>query len=217
MIFVAAAALGVMSSAHCVAMCGPLVLLVAGRSEGTLARQLGRAGLYHAGRATSYAILGAAAGGVGHIAGAMGFGPMVALTVGVILIIAAMATAIGGGGRAHIAPLMPLVAALARGAHRVRDRFPRVGLYALGFANGLLPCGMVYAALALAITAGSAFDAAVVMTTFGVSTTPALIAATLAASVVSGRWRYRLRGALPLGIAATGVLMIVRGFTAACH
>jgi sulfite exporter TauE/SafE len=90
-IFAAAAALGVMSSAHCVAMCGPLVLLVSGPGEGTRARQLARAALYHSGRTTSYAILGAAAGGAGHLATSMGLGQTLAVTFGVVLIVAALA------------------------------------------------------------------------------------------------------------------------------
>ena len=89
--------------------------------------------------------------------------------------------------------------------------------FVLGLANGLLPCGMVYAALALAVTAGHAVDAAAVMATFGVATTPALVATLLVAGRVSGRWRQRVSAALPLAIAATGVLLIVRGFTALCH
>lgn len=217
MIFAAAAALGVMSSAHCVAMCGPLVLVVSGPAEGSRARQLARAGLYHAGRTTAYAVLGAAAGGAGHLAASMGLGRAVALTFGATLIAAAMATTIGAGRHVGVTPLMPLVTAASRGARRLRGRFPRLGLYALGVANGLLPCGMLYAALALAATAGTPGQAAAVMATFGAATTPALVATLLAAGLVSGRCRQRLSGALPLAIAATGVLLIVRGFTVACH
>jgi sulfite exporter TauE/SafE len=76
---------------------------------------------------------------------------------------------------------------------------------------------MVYAALALALTAESPGQAAAVMAAFGAATTPALIATVLAAGLVSGRWRQRLTTALPLAIAATGVLLIVRGLTAQCH
>jgi sulfite exporter TauE/SafE len=216
-IFAAAAALGVMSSAHCVAMCGPLVLLVSGPGEGTGARQLARAALYHSGRTTSYAILGAAAGGAGHLATSMGLGQTLAVTFGVVLIVAALARTARVGRHALRAPLMPVVAAASRGARRLRTRFPRLGLYALGLANGLLPCGMVYAALALALTAESPGQAAAVMAAFGAATTPALIATVLAAGLVSGRWRQRLTTALPLAIAATGVLLIVRGLTAQCH
>ena len=217
MMFAAAAVLGLMSSAHCVAMCGPLVLLVGGPTEGGRAHQLRRAGLYHSGRTTSYAILGGAAGGAGHLVMSMGVGQAVALAVGVMLIVAALASTIGGGRYARVAPLMPLVAAASAGARRLRARCPRVGLFALGLANGLLPCGMVYAALALAVTAGHAVDAAAMMATFGVATTPALVATVLVAGRLSGRWRQRVTAALPLAIAATGVLLIVRGFTALCH
>lgn len=217
MIVVAAAALGLVSSAHCVAMCGPLVLLASGPPQGARLVPLARWGLYNFGRVTMYVCLGMVAGGVGHAAMSWGLGQAVAITGGVILILAALASAATRRRGAMAAKLMPIVAALSRAARAVAGRHPRLGLYGLGMANGLLPCGLVYAALALALTAGSTIEAAAAMAAFGAATTPALIATALAASAVRGEWRQRLGAALPLGIAAAGVLLLVRGFTASCH
>jgi sulfite exporter TauE/SafE len=217
MIVAAAVALGVMSSAHCVAMCGPLVLLAGGPARASRLTQMARAGLYHLGRATTYSCLGLAAGSVGHVATSMGIGRAVAVGGGVILIVTAMASVATRLSGSLTGTLMPLVARLSRAARDIRSRHPRLGLYVLGLANGLLPCGMVYAALALALTAGSTIQAAATMAAFGAATAPALIATSLASGLIRGPWRHRLGAALPLGIAATGVLLVVRGLTAGCH
>jgi sulfite exporter TauE/SafE len=217
MIIAAAAALGVMSSAHCVAMCGPLVLLVGGPPHASRLTQIARAALYHLGRVTTYACLGVAAGSAGHVATSLGIGRAVAIAGGVILIVTALASAATRRSGAVTGAVMPVVARLSRAARGVGGRYPRLGLYGLGLAHGLLPCGMVYAALAIALTAGSATQAAATMAAFGAATAPALIATSLASGLIRGPWRHRLTAVLPLGIAAAGVLLVVRGLTASCH
>ena len=57
---------------------------------------------------------------------------------------------------------------------------PISGSLASGAANGLLPCGLVYAAVAAATGLGDAGDAALLMTGFGLGTTPALVAMSVA-------------------------------------
>ncbi|XQM33635.1 Urease accessory protein UreH-like transmembrane domain-containing protein [Cupriavidus sp. H19C3] len=52
---------------------------------------------------------------------------------------------------------------------------PWLRRYAIGLAWGLVPCGMVYAALALALLAGNAASGALVMIAFGLGTLPNLI------------------------------------------
>ena len=65
-------------------------------------------------------------------------------------------------------------------------RNQRAGYLALGLANGLLPCGLVYAALAVATAAGDIIHAVLFMVGFGLGTVPALLALTMSAAVV--RW-----------------------------
>lgn len=57
------------------------------------------------------------------------------------------------------------------------------GAFAVGLLWGWLPCGLVYAALALALAAGGALAGALIMLAFGLGTLPALISLGFA-----GRW-----------------------------
>jgi len=69
-------------------------------------------------------------------------------------------------------------------------------------ANGLLPCGLVYAALALPVALGSAPLGALAMVLFGLGTVPALVA--LAAGL-AGLLR---RGLWPRRVLAAGMLVV---------
>jgi sulfite exporter TauE/SafE len=99
----------------------------------------------------------------------------------------------------------------------MRSRFPRSGTFALGMANGLVPCGMLYSALLLALTAAGPVQSAVTMSVFGAATALALVGLTLAAVAVPTAWRSRLIAMTPVAVAGVGVLLVVRGLTTSCH
>jgi sulfite exporter TauE/SafE len=212
----AAAVLGLVGSLHCVAMCGPLALVVCG-AHGTASERLRRAGLYHSGRTVMYALLGAAAGLAGHASALAGAGRVLTVAAGVSLVAGAVAPRLLGGRVPLSGALMPVAARAAGAAVQVRRRFPWAGTFALGMANGLLPCGMLYSALLLALTAAGPVQSAVTMSVFGAATALALVATTLAAGAVPITSRPRLVALTPVAVAGVGVLLVVRGLTTSCH
>jgi sulfite exporter TauE/SafE len=167
------------SLVHCVGMCGPFVLgQVVADSEhargryGEWQRLAGAALLpYHLGRLTTYTALGAIAGAATALfAATTGFAWLSAalLVLGALLmILQAIGLALGA-----TSPLSRLVTRLAMPLSA--SRHP-VGRYALGVVLGLLPCGLLYGALAAAAGTGGARDGAIAMLAFGAGTLPALI------------------------------------------
>jgi sulfite exporter TauE/SafE len=198
-------ALGAAGSLHCVAMCGPLVLAL------RPARTPARVALYHAARVTVYAAAGAIGGAIGQTSQIVGIGRMVSIAAGFFLLglavrRAGLAVAPAVGDR--VSRLLPrLIFAVRR---LIGDR-PLVNVIAAGALNALLPCGLVYAALAAATAFGSAASAVSFMLAFGLGTVPALAAVSLLARSVSSAARARLRFAPPFALALVGVLLIVRG------
>lgn len=76
-----------------------------------------------------------------------------------------------------------------------------------GFFWGLLPCGMVYAALFYAMLSGTPGQAAAIMAGFGVGTLPAVLASAFgAAKLMSFAARPQMRLATGLAIASLGIL-----------
>ena len=80
-----------------------------------------------------------------------------------------------------------------------------------GVLNGLLPCGLVYLALAGALSAPGVGGAAAYMALFGLGTTPLLIGVALSGRLVVPAMRGRLRRVIPWAATGMAILFIVRG------
>lgn len=183
------------SVVHCAPMCGPFVL---GQVSDRLARlpgsrmcerqRLSSALLlpYHAGRLTTYAGLGAAAGEGGAALGRLAWlGWLSAILLGLAAllflghalrrlapsVVAGVNWVVPGTDRAP-ALWVRLVRRLSAGVDRAR---PGGGLL-LGLLLGFLPCGFLYAALAAAAATGGPLTGAAAMLCFGLGTAPSLVA-----------------------------------------
>lgn len=179
---------GLVGSPHCIGMCGAFAVLCGGRVRD--------AALWHIGRMTSYAALGALAGAFGSLIP----GPSwiaAAISLGLMLWFAA--------GLAGLVPeprvVLPGVKQL--GAAVARSTAPTMR-YAFGVMTGLLPCGLVYATLGIAVATGSPLQGALAMIAFGLGTTPLLSAVALGVRRVVAR-DIRVRRLLAAAVLAASL------------
>jgi len=212
----AGGALGLAGSAHCVGMCGPLLVAV-GRSFASTGRHLQHAAIYHAGRVATYALLGLAAGAFGSTLRVAGLGRAIAVGSGLLLIAAAIADLRVPHGLGLTGGWSARIARVAAAAHRWGARRPVAGPLATGALNGLLPCGLTYAAVTAALALGTSASAVAFMVGFGLGTVPALVALALTASAVPPSVRLRLRRLAPAALVVLGALLIARGLTPQAH
>ena len=215
--------LGLVSSLHCVQMCGPIVLSYSVALD-QLKTVPGRTSLsllwghltYNAGRILTYALLGAVAGSAGKAVGLVGrlagITSALAIVSGVLMLIAGLV----------MFRVFPTVQAFGAGFFRITSSFlrplsrliasPSAGRrFLLGLTLGLLPCGLIYAALLRAMATGSAIWGAATMAAFGAGTAGALLAVGVFSSAIrSGihRWGTQLAA---VSVMAMGALLIVRG------
>jgi sulfite exporter TauE/SafE len=204
--------LGVLSSLHCVTMCGPLLLTLATSSaDRPMVARIAHIGWYHAGRITTYAVLGSIAGLAGSLVAVAGAGRALAIAAGVLLVISSITPAATKRWQLGLDPWLKFVGRAGAAARRWQLGHPVAGPLAAGMVNGLLPCGMVYAAVATALAAGSIEQAMLTMLAFGLGTTPALAAVSLTAAQFSPTWRRRLAHVAPACVAIVGILLILRG------
>lgn len=214
--FAAIFALGLVSSVHCVQMCGPIVLSyslplakMAGRQQMLLAHAA-----YNIGRITTYAALGAVAGvaggGLNIVSRLAGVANGARICAGLALIV--MAVVISGAlpqtGLVQIGP--------TGGILRVTGRFllsPQpLSKLRLGLVLGFLPCGLVYAALLKSVETGTAAGGALTMVAFGLGTALTLASFGIvfsAAGLRAGRWSHALSAA---SVALMGAFLLWRGF-----
>ena len=192
MVFVA----GLLGTAHCLGMCGPFALAIGGAAPtwaGALARQIA----YTAGRVFTYGTLGASAGFCGQ--------RLVQLTWTNLVSIPALLAILAGGLLVHqglkatglfrrggiAGTNIPCLAGGFLGQF-LRQRGYRSAFLA-GVFTGLLPCGLLYGMVALALSTRSVALGGLTLVVFGLGTAPAMILAGASGrlmSLATRRWVY---------------------------
>ena len=205
--------LGFVGSGHCAAMCGPLVLAAGPRVDRAhLASGVLRLLVYHLGRISTYLVLAVPAGLAGQLLSSSGLERLAAVAGALVLAAAAFGTrrsavAVRVGRFWSSRAVRTCSSALQLSRNR-----PWAGAFAVGMANGLLPCGLVYAAAAASTGTGSLTAATTMMLGFGLGTVPALIAISAAAASFGASIRSRLAGLAPVVLLVAALLILVRAF-----
>jgi sulfite exporter TauE/SafE len=222
-------AIGLLSSAHCLGMCGPLVTLYSDRSRDGDDRitwhQIRQQLLYNFGRTVSYAFIGALMGGLGSLvfdaaAVASVVDPIrgtVGILAGVVIIVTGFAYL--RGQTAHTTISVPFierrVSVLSAGLTRRVERWARGPRIAgLGALHGVFPCPILYPAYLYALATGSPVEGGIALAALGVGTVPALFLYGTVLETVSVGTRVRLHRALGVAFVVLGYLPLSMGLMA---
>lgn len=207
---------GLLGSSHCVGMCGGFAVSV-GVSAGNWRSNLGRQVTYSVGRIFTYAFLGALAGFLGvflsvqsdHLVSVQAG---LCVLAGGLLIIQGL-SASGWLAFRHQGPAGKVVCQAAR-LFKTWLLSPRWSdAFLAGIATGFLPCGLVYAHLALATTTHHLLYASTTMIVFGLGTVPLMVATGLGSGLLSFSLRSRALKIAAWCVVITGVLTVHRGFS----
>lgn len=194
---------GILASFHCFGMCGPLnSAFLFGHGNTSFF-------LYHTGRILVYAIFGLLAGLFGSAFQWAGLQQYISIISGVVILIVLFITVKGNSAPRFLFPV--------RWRNKIISFFSSLDparhtghYFLLGMLNGLLPCGIIYTALALAVSAGSIGMGVLVMAAFGAGTFPAF----LLLKVASARIKANKAVFRKVNIYVTlcvGFLLILRG------
>lgn len=174
---IAAFMIGVLGAGHCIAMCGGISGAIAHANKQTSQANSLAPLFYNLGRITSYTLIGAIVGLTAQVGLNLGVGYDLLLLLrfvsGITLILIGLYIAqlnsailqlekVGRILWRYIQPLARQFLPLKTPYHA----FP------LGFLWGWLPCGLVYSALTLALSSGTALTSALTMLAFGLGTFP---------------------------------------------
>jgi sulfite exporter TauE/SafE len=204
--FLSAFSIGLLSSFHCIGMCGPLALALPVKQLSPGHRWLALL-TYHLSRIATYTAAGLVFGLLGHSIWLAGFQQLFSISLGVLILV------IVWTGRLHRQPAFfkRAFAVLRSFISRLWLSPSRAKFALMGMANGLLPCGMVYLAIAGAVSSPHISDAMLFMFFFGAGTLPLLLALSSYSQLISLSFRMRIKKAIPFFIAAMGLLLILRG------
>lgn len=198
--------LGLLGSLHCAGMCGPLALALPPTGHTSRTLLLGRFA-YNGGRIVTYMLLGVLFGSLGQGLAWAGWQRWLSIAAGVAILIGALASTKVVLGLPAIAAVGKLKSAFG---WLLKQR--TVGsVFLLGTLNGLLPCGLVYAACAGATATGSVAVGALFMGAFGLGTVPMMLGLSLAGPRLQAGLRFKLQRLIPVGLTIVGVLLVLRG------
>ena len=202
-------ALGMVSSFHCVGMCGPIAfslplhyLPAPKKIAGIL--------LYNAGRVITYSILGLVFGFIGRQVYLGGFQQWFSIVLGVVILIILIQSIISKKFL-HLNFLDKTNLKLQLFIGKYIKQKQLYGMFLIGAANGLLPCGMVYFAIAGALATGSILGGVGFMASYGLGTMPLMVMLSYFGFMIKISVRNTMKKIIPYFIASIAVLLILRG------
>jgi len=208
--FWTALTLGFLGSLHCIGMCGPIALSLPFSKQNGAVRYSGGL-VYNSGRVFTYMTLGLIFGLFGRGIAMAGFQQTLSVALGILIVIAALAPVLLKRNISLNRPLAMLVAKVKIALGGLLKQKSFSSLFAIGALNGLLPCGLVYIAVAGAAATTTALHGALYMALFGLGTIPAMFGVSLAGNLIGIKYRQQLMKAVPYLIAIIGILFIIRG------
>lgn len=201
--------MGLAGSLHCVGMCGPIAMALPLQGRSSFEKLSGGL-LYNAGRITTYAAAGLLAGWLGGGLKWFGWQQRISLILGITILLFMIVPA--------IIPVNWLQTHINERMGRIRQTLAKVlfrgtptAMFATGLLNGLLPCGLVFMALAGSTISGSAWQGAAFMMFFGIGTTPIMLGTVWMGSLLHRQMRLKLRKMYPALLIIMSILLIIRG------
>jgi sulfite exporter TauE/SafE len=203
--------LGFLSSLHCIGMCGPLALAAQGMFRHEQSRLWFNAVLYNLGRIISYVLLGSVFGLFGSFLALTGYQKGISIFSGILLLLIFAFSVQPDALLGNIPVTRRSYRWIQNRFHTWANKSLYISRLVLGILNGFLPCGMVYIALAGALSLQNVFGSMGFMLFFGLGTFPAMAGIMLAGKWFQSHWRTGLQKVYPIVTLLLGLYLIYRG------
>lgn len=210
MLYWSAIILGLLGSLHCLGMCGPIALAVplAGHGKGS---RVGSALTYNFGRISVYAIYGGLFGLLGQGIALAGFQQVVSVVVGLLIISSILVPWVARKSKLLQTPVLLQVGKVKKAFQSLMSQRSYPAIFGIGMLNGLLPCGLIYMALAGTVVASSWQIGTIYMMAFGLGTLPMMLVLPIFRHQLKPQWRFRLSKLIPVAAVIFGLMLILRG------
>lgn len=211
----AAFGIGLAGAGHCLGMCGGIAAAInLGGNRGAATTVA-----YHTGRLSSYAALGALLGALAGSVNIAQWTMVLRYVAGILLIGMGLSIADWWRGMSVLErvgarlwrPIQNLSSTLLPVKHWFQG-------YLLGLCWGLMPCGLIYSALAWSATAQDAARSGLLMLAFGLGTLPAMLSTSLGAASVQALLRRRgLKIAIAVFLILSGIWSLAMTWNHGSH
>jgi len=202
--------LGLISSLHCIGMCGPIAMMLPVDHQNE-AKKVTQIITYHLGRLTAYASIGLIFGLLGRGFFLAGLQQKMSIFIGITMIITVLIPEKVFSKYNFSKPVYKIISKIKSSLGNQFTNKSYKSLFTIGLLNGFLPCGMVYVALFGAIAMQSASFGVLYMLLFGLGTMPLMTIVVYIHSLIKLPFRNKIQKAIPYVTVIIGVLFILRG------
>lgn len=201
---------GLISSLHCIGMCGPIAMMLPVDINNPTKKVI-QITTYHLGRLTAYATIGLLFGLLGKGFFLAGIQQKIAIFIGIAMISVVLIPEKSFNKYNFSKPVFKIISKIKTALGSQFKNKSYKSLFMIGLLNGFLPCGMVYVALFGAIAMQSASLGILYMVLFGLGTIPLMSSVVYLHSFFSVSVRNKIQKAIPYAAIIIGILFILRG------
>lgn len=204
--------IGLLTSVHCVAMCGGICLSQCitkekGQSDQKDTSPWKPSLLYNVGRVTSYTMIGGIVGGLGAVVSFSG------TMKGIVQIVAGIFMVIMGMNMLGVFPaLRKLMPRLPKSiTNIVYENTNRNSPFYVGLVNGFMPCGPLQAMQLYALSTGSPWKGAISMFLFSIGTVPLMFGLGTLSALLSKKFTKKIMTVGAALVVVLGIVMFQNG------
>lgn len=201
---------GLVGNLHCIGMCGPIAFLLPIGERSTASKLYGIS-LYNIGRVLTYAIFGLLFGLFGQGLNIGAFQQVASIAFGVLILFWVFVPMVTHKFSNVSSRLYQFQSFVKAKLSKQLKRKSNLSLFVFGILNGLLPCGLIYLALAGAIATGSSLEGSIFMMFFGLGTLPAMFIIPFFAGQIQSKFKRTAQRAMPILLTLMALVFIVRG------
>jgi sulfite exporter TauE/SafE len=201
---------GLISSFHCIGMCGPIALMLPVERNNP-SKKVIQIITYHLGRLSAYATIGFLFGLLGKGLFLAGFQQKLSIFMGITMVVVILIPEKVLAKFNFSKPIFKLISKIKTTLGSQFKNKSYQSLFIIGLLNGFLPCGMVYVALFGAIAMQSEGCGVLYMLLFGLGTIPMMSSVVYFSSFLTIPIRNKIQKAIPYVAICIAILFIIRG------
>ncbi|WP_281234368.1 sulfite exporter TauE/SafE family protein [Flavobacterium gelatinilyticum] len=202
--------LGLITSLHCVGMCGPIAMMLPVDHQNE-AKKVTQIITYHLGRLMAYSTIGLIFGLLGRGFFLAGMQQKMSIFIGIAMILIVLIPEKVFAQYNFSKPVYRIISKIKSNLGSQFKKKSYKSLFTIGLLNGFLPCGMVYVALFGAIAMQSAGFGILYMLLYGLGTIPLMTVVVYIHSLLKLPFRNKIQKAIPYVAVIIGILFILRG------
>ena len=201
--------IGLGGSLHCIGMCGPLMFsTLMNNQKGSLS--VNKWLVYQSGRISVYVIWGILFGFIGTSARMFGWQQNISMSLGIGILAILILTRLFPQVERKFSVILLTQFWKSKLSVLIQNKTNQSD-FLTGMINGILPCGLVYVALAGAASVQDPIKGGIFMVIFGIGTLPLLSALLFFGNNMKMNVRKQLAKWYPAFIGLMAILLIVRG------